>query len=141
MQTQYFFPPEHPAHLEGYSYYTKPDHKALWDKYLPAVEAIRLAGWEPVTRAWPVADGQKRTFAIERFGESGRSEIYLTVWGPEPPEVATIVVDYTRMGFTSLPQVTELVSDIRVQVSKKGGKAVVILPMEKNMTRILKLTK
>lgn len=141
VQTQYFFPPEHPGHLEGYSYYTKPDHKALWDKYLPAVEAIRLAGWEPVTHAWPVADVQKRTFAIERFGESGRSEIYLTVWGPDPPEVATLVVDYKKMGFTSLPQVTELVSDIRVQASKKEGKAVLNLGMEKNMTRILKLAK
>ena len=54
MQVQYFYPPGHPGYLKGYSWYTKPEHKALWDKYEPANLAIRLAGWEPVTYAWAI---------------------------------------------------------------------------------------
>ena len=140
VQTQYYFPEGHPGYHKEYSYYHKPEHKALWGNYLPALEQIRIAGWEPVTLATGNFKGEP-DFGIERYGESGRDSIYLTVWGPEPPKAASITVDYKAMGFKTLPNISELVADTKVQVSDKDGEAVLTFVMEKNMTRILKLSK
>jgi hypothetical protein len=50
--------------IQNYSWYSKPEHKALWDKYEPANLAIRLAGWESVTHAFSNSDAVQ----LQRFG-------------------------------------------------------------------------
>ncbi|MCY2989757.1 MAG: hypothetical protein NTY19_18055 [Planctomycetota bacterium] len=133
VQVQYFYPPAHPGYLKDYSWYTKPEHKALWDKYEPANLAIRLAGWEPVT----CAHVNSPAVQLQRFGR-GRN-IYLTVWGPTPPASVDIEVDAAKLGLKETPSFSEMVANTPMKVTKspKGWKLTV--PMEKNMTRVIKI--
>lgn len=136
VQIEYFYSPEHRGFLKDYSRFHEPEHQKLWNGYRPAVEAIRLAGWEPVTHA-RVTTGQG--VGVERFGELGRDKIYLTVWGAEPSAKVKVKVDYKAMGFSACPQIKELVSGVKIDVSKDGGTMELQVPMTKNMTRILEL--
>jgi len=65
VQVLYFYPPGHPGYDKDYSWYTKPEHKVLWDKYEPANLALRLAGWEPVTHA----TASSPAVQLQRFGK------------------------------------------------------------------------
>jgi len=133
VQIQYFYTPDHPGYLKDYSWYTKPEHKALWDKYEPANLAIRLAGWEPVTHAFASSSAVQ----LQRFGRG--DEIYLTVWGPEPPASIEVEVEAAKLGLKEEPSFSEMISDTPMKVTKspKGWKLTV--PMEKNMTRVIKI--
>ena len=133
VQVQYFYPPGHPGYLKGYSWYTKPEHKALWDKYEPANLAIRLAGWEPVTYAW----ANSPAVQLQRFGRG--KEIYLTVWGPVPPQSVEIEVDAAKLGLKEKPSFTEMVADTPMKVTKSSRGWLLTVPMEKNMTRVIKI--
>ena len=133
VQVLYFYPPGHPGYNKDYSWYTKPEHKALWDKYEPANLAIRLAGWEPVT----YATVNSPAVQLQRFGKG--DNIYLTVWGPNPPVSVEIEVDAAKLGLKAKPSFSEMVANtpIKVTPSPKGWKLTV--PMEKDMTRVIKI--
>ena len=133
VQVLYFYPPGHPGYDKDYSWYTKPEHKALWDKYEPANLAIRLAGWEPVT----YATVNSPEVQLQRFGRG--ETIYLTVWGPNPPASVEIEVDAAKLGLKAKPSFSEMVANTPMQVdpSSKGWKLTV--PMEKDMTRVIKI--
>jgi hypothetical protein len=133
VQVLYFYPSGHPGYNKDYSWYTKPEHKALWDKYEPANLAIRLAGWEPVT----YATVNSPAVQLQRFGKG--DNIYLTVWGPNPPVSVEIEVDAAKLGLKAKPSFSEMVADVPMKVnpSPKGWKLTV--PMEKDMTRVIKI--
>jgi len=133
VQVLYFYPPGHPGYNTDYSWYTKPEHKALWDKYEPANLAIRLGGWEPVT----YATSNSNAVQLQRFGKGGN--IYLTVWGPNPPASVEIEVDAGKLGLKPKPMFNELVANTPIMVtpSAKGWKLTV--PLEKDMTRVIKI--
>jgi len=133
VQVQYFYPPGHPGFLKDYSWYTKPEHKALWDKYEPANLAIRLAGWEPVT----YATVNSIAVQLQRFGRG--ETIYLTVWGPTPPASVEIEVDATNLGLKKTPTITEIVCDTPMKVTPSSKGWTLTVPMEKNMTRVIKI--
>ncbi|MEI7851429.1 MAG: hypothetical protein WCH86_06310 [Kiritimatiellales bacterium] len=133
VQVQYFFPAGHPKFLPDYSWYTKPEHKALWDKYEPANLAIRLAGWEPVTHAYVNSPAVQ----LQRFGRG--DEIYLTVWGPEPPASVEIEVEAAALGLKEKPSFSEIVADTPMQVEKSSKGWKLTVPLEKNMTRVIKI--
>lgn len=134
VQVLYFYPPGHPGYDKDYSWYTKPDHKALWDRYEPANLAIRLAGWEPVT----YAASSSPAVQLQRFGKG--KTIYLTVWGPDSPDSVAITIDAQALGLSEKPTFSEMVSKTPMEISKneKGWKLTV--PMEKNMTRVIKIS-
>jgi hypothetical protein len=131
VEVQYFYPPGHPGYLEDYSWYTKPEHKALWDKYEPANLAIRLAGWEPVTHAFSSSSAVQ----LQRFGRG--ETIYLTAWGPEPPASVEIEVDAAALGLKEKPSFSEIVADTPMKVAKSSKGWKLKVPMEKNMTRVI----
>lgn len=133
VQVLYFYPPGHPGYDKDYSWYTKPEHKALWDKYEPANLAIRLAGWEPVT----YATSNSSAVQLQRFGRG--ETIYLTVWGPESPDSVEIEVDAAKLGLKEKPSFTELVSDTKMKITKSTKGWTLTVPMEKNMTRVIKI--
>ncbi|MEI6554285.1 MAG: hypothetical protein WCL70_01710 [Paludibacter sp.] len=133
VQVLYFYPPGHPGYNKDYSWYTKPEHKALWDKYEPANLAIRLAGWEPVT----YATVSSTAVQLQRFGRW--ETIYLTVWGPEPPASVEIEVDAVKLGLNGKPTFSEIVSDTPMKINKSSKGWKLIVPMEKNMTRVIKI--
>ena len=133
VQVQYFYPPGHPGYLKDYSWYTKPEHKALWDKYEPASLAIRLAGWEPVTHAYVNSPAVQ----LQRFGRG--ETIYLTVWGPEPPASVEIEVDAAKLRLKEKPSFSEMVSDTPMKITKSPRGWTLTVPMEKNMTRVISI--
>jgi hypothetical protein len=133
VQVLYFYPPGLPGYNKDYSWYTKPEHKALWDKYEPANLAIRLAGWEPVT----YATVNSPAVQLQRFGKG--DNIYLSVWGPNPPVSVEIEVDAAKLGLKAKPSFSEMVANtpIKVTPSPKGWKLTVAT--EKDMTRVIKI--
>ena len=133
VQVLYFYPPGHPGYDKDYSWYTKPEHKALWDKYEPANLAIRLAGWEPVT----YATVNSPAVQLQRFGRG--ENIYLTVWGPEPPASVEIEVDAAKLGLKKTPAFTEIVGDTPMKVTPSPNGWKLTVPLEKKMTRVIKI--
>lgn len=130
----YFYPTTHPNYNPptGSVFYT-PEHQALWSKYIPASEAIRLAGWEPVTHATTTSN----LIELQRFGRG--DTVYLTVWGPDAPSTIEIEVDSAGLGLTNNPDFSEIVSDTQISITKstKGWK--LIFSMEQDMTRVIKI--
>ena len=133
VQVLYFYPPGHPGYDKDYSWYTKPEHKALWDKYEPANLAIRLAGWEPVTYAYVNCPAVQ----LQRFGRG--ETIYLTVWGPTPPASVEIEVDAAKLGLKEKPTFSEMVANTPIKVTKSPQGWKLTVPMEKDMTRVIKI--
>jgi len=133
VQVLYFYPPNHPNYDKDYSWYTKPEHKALWDRYEPANLAIRLAGWEPVT----YATSTSKEVQLQRFGRG--ETIYLTVWGPKAPDTVEVEVEAASLGLKGKPSFSEIVSNTPITINKspKGWK--LTFSMEKNMTRVIKV--
>jgi hypothetical protein len=133
VQVLYFYPPGHPGYDKDYSWYTKPEHKALWDKYEPANLALRLAGWEPVT----YATVNSPAVQLQRFGRG--AHIYLTVWGPTPPASVEIEVDAAKLGLKEKPLFSEMVANAPMKVTQSPKGWTLTVPMEKNMTRVIKI--
>lgn len=133
VQVLYFYPVGHPGYNKDYSWYTKPEHKDLWDKYEPANLAIRLAGWEPVTYATSNSDQVQ----LQRFGKG--KEIYLTVWGPKPPASVEIDLDAAKLGLLNKPSFSEIVADTPMKVTPSAQGWKLTVPMEINMTRVIKI--
>jgi len=130
----YFYPTTHPLYnpATGSVFYTQA-HQALWTKYIPASEAIRLAGWEPVTYATSTSN----LVELQRFGRG--DTVYLTVWGTNPPATVEIEVDSAGLGLTNNPAFSEMISNTQITVTKstKGWK--LTFSMEQDMTRIIKI--
>jgi len=133
VQVLYYYPPGHPGYDKDYSWYTKPEHKALWDKYEPANLAIRLAGWEPVTHAFV----NSPKVQLQRFGRG--ETVYLTVWGPEPPQSVEIEVDVAKLGLKEEPSFSEIIANTPMKFTKSPRGWMLTVPMEKNMTRVIKI--
>ena len=134
----YFYPTTHPnydpaAYSACNGLINVAEHQALWTSYIPASEAIRLAGWEPVTYATSTSN----LVELQRFGRG--DTVYITVWGPNPPATVEIEVDSAGLGLTNNPAFSEIVSNIQITVTKstKGWK--LAFSMEQNMTRIIKI--
>jgi hypothetical protein len=133
VQVLYFYPPGHPGYDKDYSWYTKPEHKALWDKYEPANLAIRLAGWEPVTHAFVNSSAVQ----LQRFGRG--DTIYLTVWGPTPPATVEIEIEAAALGLKAKPTFSEMVSNTPITVTPCARGWKLTLTMQKDMTRVIKI--
>ena len=130
----YFYPNSHPLYdpAKGSVFYS-PEHQALWSKYIPASEAIRLAGWEPVTYAIATSD----LVEIQRFGRG--DTVYLTVWGPSAPSTVEIEVDSAGLGLINNPTISEIVSDAPIVVEKSAKGWKLRFSMEPDMTRVIKI--
>ena len=82
------------------------------------------------------ATANSSAIQVQRFGKGETT--YLTVWGPDAPDSVEIEVDAAKLGLKEKPSFSEIVSNTPMAVSKneKGWK--IIVPMEKDMTRVIK---
>jgi hypothetical protein len=131
----YFYPTSNPNYDPNISLFYTPAHQALWTNYITASEAIRLAGWEPVTHAYSSSSAVE----VQRFGNG--QTIYLTVWGPTNlPATVDIDIEAAALGLAANPTFSEIVSNTPLTVvpSTRGWKLTV--PMEQDMTRVIKIT-
>jgi hypothetical protein len=71
-------------------YFHHPDlyerDRPLFQHYIPIIQAISAAGWEPITATMSSSSAN-----IERFGDFTRSPVYLTVRGPDGAALAAEV--------------------------------------------------
>ncbi len=79
------------------------EHRALYRRYVPAIEELSLAGWEPVPHA-RATDG----VIVERFGTFADGELHLTLRNyAAEPVTATVTLDRAPLG---IPDDAELVA-------------------------------
>jgi arylsulfatase len=133
IEPEYFYSKEHEGYNPVYSKYYNSDHKKYWDAYMPAINNIRLAGWEPVTGA----NVQEDNTLLERFGDE--KPYYFTVWSPEPESVVTININAEELGLTDL-EVKEIISNVHVKKKTTSTGWKLTVPMERNMTRVLSIS-
>jgi len=69
-------------------------YRALFRQYVPAIEALSRAGWEPI----PYARTDSPNVVIERFGDMGMWDLHFTLrnYSNEPTEV-TVALDADRL--------------------------------------------
>ena len=132
----YFYATNHPLYnpATGSVFYT-PAHQALWTNYIPASEAIRLAGWEPVTHAFCTNDAVE----VQRFGHG--HDVYLTLWGPTNlPASVDIDIEAAALGLKPNPAFSEMVANTPLTIipSARGWKLTV--PMATDMTRVIRMS-
>lgn len=110
--------------------------RPLFRKYIPVIQTLSAAGWEPVTEARSSAP---RVY-VERFGDPGET-VYLTVFNDTgAAATATVTVDLTRLlpGFTE-DQVTELVSGEALQVTREGSELRIPVSLDSEDVKVLVL--
>ncbi len=82
--------------------------QSLYTSYLPVVKRLSMAGWEPITYAYPSVQTNSSPFRIERYGSFGnaygiktqKNEFYLTTrnMDREKPFTTKVVVDGAALG-------------------------------------------
>ena len=100
-------------------YWTRPNlynrDRPLFRKYIPLIQALSAAGWEPVTHA---RSGNPSVY-VERFGKPG-GPMFLTVFNDShEPQGAQVGLDLKALGLRSPPQeladvLTVAPEDVRV---------------------------
>lgn len=86
-------------------YWGRPDlynrDRPLFRRFIPAIQALSAAGWEPVTHA----RASLHSVYVERFGRPG-GPLYLTVFNDShEPATVEISVDQVALHLESLPEV------------------------------------
>lgn len=77
--------------------------------YVPAIERLSRAGWEPV----PHARADSATLAVERYGHPSGSNLHLVLANYSEEEVETSIdVDWTGLGLPTAPGAPPLVYDL-----------------------------
>ena len=84
-------------------YWTRPElyerDRPLFLKYIPVIQALSAAGWEPVTHA---RSGNPSVY-IERFGRPGGA-LFLTLFNDShEPQTAAVSADLEKLGLDRLP--------------------------------------
>jgi len=134
-----FFPSMFSHNAADDRYWERPDlynrDRPLFKKYIPVIEALGAAGWEPITY---VRSGNPRVF-IERFGRPG-GPLYLTVFnGSDQPQQARISIDLSRLKpRASAFSLEEILSGERLAAAVGGGTAVLQVQIGPEDLRIFK---
>ena len=98
------------TNLGSIDYWSTPDlynrDRSLFNAYIPAIQKIDLAGWEPVTHA-TVDSG----CYIERWGNASTGDLYFTVYNPSSSTGGTVQVDLQgiKLGLHEQVKVTPLI--------------------------------
>jgi len=107
--------------------------RPYFKKYIPLIQTIAAAGWEPIT----YASSNQADIALERFGDA--QVVYFTLMNQADTDLQTrVTIDYHAIGLSKDLQATELVSDEQpamVKVRRKTMQVVITVPA--NSTRLL----
>jgi len=105
----------------------------LFKKYIPAIQHLSAAGWEPVTYAHS-ADPE---IYLERFGRE-----YVTVLntGTGARESAAVTLDPKRIGAALDGPIVDGLTGAPLPARRDGDKVTVTLPLQAGETRILRLS-
>ncbi len=110
--------------------------RPFFKKYIPLIQRIAAAGWEPLTGA----KADHKDIRLERFGST--QELYFTVMNTSESIVNTeITIDYRALGVSKPHSIMELIAGEglgRVKISRKHVRFRLTLPP--NSTRLLEIT-
>ncbi len=119
---------DHPAYYER--------DRDLFRKYMPLVQTLALAGWEPVTHAH---SSHERIF-IERFGPGEDGIAWLTLLNEDAEARATtITVDAAALKLDGV-ECEELLDGQVVELKKDAGRLTFDLNVEGNGVKLLRLS-
>jgi hypothetical protein len=81
--------------------------RLLYKRFMPLMQRIARAGWEPLTHAQVSGDG----LLVERFGNYVDNDLYFTVHNDSnQPAMAELTIDKNTLGITAKPTWRELCS-------------------------------
>jgi hypothetical protein len=112
--------------------------RAYFKKYVPILQAISEAGWQPVTSA----KLSSKQLKIERFGGIMDSVIYFTVYNPNATLTqTTVLVDAEELALTGTPNIEEMIDGTRLMCAWHGKRIEIPVTVHENSARVLKVTK
>ncbi len=124
--------PGDPDYDEAYALHAR--DAALWARYAPANEALRLAGWEPVTHART----SDEALTCERFGRG--DTIYFTVWGASAQQGVRLTLDLDALGLDPARlSVEELIAGIQPEVVHSGTQAALVFDVDPAWARVFRV--
>jgi len=118
----------------GYNYWQHPElyerDRATFRKYLPAIQALATAGWQPITHARCDAEG----LWVERYGPSG-GKVYFSLRSEGKARAGTLTVDLEAFGVPAEAPVTarDLLSGEAVEARREA--AALLLPVSAEADR------
>ncbi len=138
-----FFPSFFSADASSDPYWADPKNynqgRPYFKKYIPLIQQIASAGWEPITYAHSKNSG----VAVERFGAIGDNMIYLTLMNTADQDISTTLeIDYRGLGLSKTLEVKELIADetlSSVKVKRKVMNLTIMVP--ENSTRLVAIQK
>jgi hypothetical protein len=111
--------------------------RPFFKKYIPLINEISRAGWEPVTLA---VSGDRRV-RVERFGAAGSDTIYFTLYNPTPGDLQTaLTVETSRLRLNEIGGVEELIDGEKPGCTSNGDALEIALCVKGNAARLVKIT-
>jgi len=90
--------------------------RPLFKKYVPLIQAIAKAGWEPIT----YARTDRPKVYVERYGAAGAGEIFLTVLNDgSEAEPFVLRIDASALKIASEAVATEMARDQAVDLKRE----------------------
>lgn len=126
-------PPEACGVWSWYSWGGTPNK---WNGKITADETYSGLRGIPIGVGWDQLEPEDEAQLL-RYSRGGN--IYLTVWGPEPSASVEIEIDAEKLGLKEIPTFTEIVGDTPMKVTPSANGWKLTVPMEKNMTRVIKI--
>ncbi|NQV30246.1 MAG: hypothetical protein HQ508_05095 [Candidatus Marinimicrobia bacterium] len=137
-----FFPSFFSADASNDPYWADPKNynqgRPYFKKYIPLIQTIASAGWEPITYTTSTASN----LGIERFGPTGSNIVYLTLLNKSDADIQTTLrVDYKALGLSKKLSVQELIGGEAIPSAKVKRKRVEIpVSIPKNSTRLIAIS-
>jgi len=120
------------------SYWIHPEwynrDRHLWRKYMPLVQEIAQAGWEPV----PYAQGRGGQVGVQRFGSFRKGAVYFTVRNDENRTIdATLAIDGSQLKLTGELLVIDELTGQPLPFENKAGTLSVPLTLDTAQIRLV----
>ncbi len=129
------FPSMFSANAADHAYWETPAlynrDRPLFQKYIPLIQRISAAGWEPIT----YARSSNPAVFLERYGTH-----FLTVHNDSPsPQSATITIDAAALGLKAALTVHNLVTGLAIPSTTTGGVLHLTLALAADETALLEI--
>jgi len=111
--------------------------RSLWRKYMPLIQDIAQAGWEPV----PYARTDRGQIGIQRFGWFDKEVVYFTVRNKERLSAEfTMVVDTSNLNLKGELLVVDEFTDQDLPFKNEGGSLRIPIAFEGQQIRLISIS-
>ena len=111
--------------------------RSAWRKYMPLIQDIAHAGWEPV----PYARADQGQIGIQRFGRFDKKMVYFTVCNKERLSAeCTMTVDASKLNLTGELLIVDEFTDEDMPFKNDGGTLKIPLTLEAQEIRLISIS-